>query len=173
MFLFEMLDNSILNIAMPTIGRELGASATELQWITSAYAIVFGGFLLAVLPWRGLLLVNVPITIRALLGIRRGVAPDEAHELHRVPIDIPGAITGTVAIICGIAAPTLVVDQGAMSLWPWLVTVAGVNVMKGMPSDRTLIGAAMVDTTDEIASSIGWAFLRTRSADAVSDTVTE
>ncbi|WP_107065700.1 hypothetical protein [Streptomyces aureus] len=33
-FLFEMLDNSILNVALPTIGRELSASTTVLQWVT-------------------------------------------------------------------------------------------------------------------------------------------
>lgn len=46
-FLFEMLDNSILNVALPTIGRELRASTTALQWMTGAYAVVFGGFMLA------------------------------------------------------------------------------------------------------------------------------
>ncbi|MFD9597198.1 MFS transporter [Kitasatospora sp. NPDC059973] len=46
-FLFEMLDNSVLNVALPTIGRELSASATALQWVTSAYAVVFGGLMLA------------------------------------------------------------------------------------------------------------------------------
>ncbi|MFI5764009.1 MFS transporter [Streptomyces sp. NPDC051563] len=46
-FLFEMLDNSILNVALPTIGRELSASTTVLQWITGVYAVVFGGFMLA------------------------------------------------------------------------------------------------------------------------------
>ncbi|GAA0583464.1 hypothetical protein GCM10010172_80490 [Paractinoplanes ferrugineus] len=46
-FLFEMLDNSILNVALPTIGRELHASTTELQWVTGAYAVVFGGLMLA------------------------------------------------------------------------------------------------------------------------------
>ncbi len=45
-FLFEMLDNSILNVALPTIGRELHASTTGLQWVTGAYAVVFGGFML-------------------------------------------------------------------------------------------------------------------------------
>jgi len=45
-FLFEMLDNSILNVALPTIGRELNASVTSLQWITSSYAVVFGGLLI-------------------------------------------------------------------------------------------------------------------------------
>ena len=46
-FLFEMLDNSILNVALPTIGRELQASTTALQWVTGAYSVVFGGLMLA------------------------------------------------------------------------------------------------------------------------------
>ena len=46
-FLFEMLDNSILNVALPTIGRDLHASTTALQWVTGAYAVVFGGLMLA------------------------------------------------------------------------------------------------------------------------------
>ncbi|WP_234433079.1 MFS transporter [Streptomyces sp. NRRL S-1824] len=46
-FLFEMLDNSILNVALPTIGRELSASTTALQWVTGVYAVVFGGLMLA------------------------------------------------------------------------------------------------------------------------------
>lgn len=45
-FLFEMLDNSILNVALPTIGRELQASTTALQCVTGLYAVVFGGLML-------------------------------------------------------------------------------------------------------------------------------
>src|ERR1700709_2873798 len=45
-FLFEMLDNSILNVALPTIGRDLHASTTALQWVTGAHAVVFGGLML-------------------------------------------------------------------------------------------------------------------------------
>ncbi|MFD6422601.1 MFS transporter [Streptomyces sp. NPDC060198] len=45
-FLFEMLDNSVLNVALPTIGRELHASTTGLQWVTGVYAVVFGGLML-------------------------------------------------------------------------------------------------------------------------------
>ena len=45
-FLFEMLDNSILNVALPTIGRDLHASTVALQWVTGAYAVVFGGLML-------------------------------------------------------------------------------------------------------------------------------
>ncbi len=46
-FLFEMLDNSILNVALPTIGRDLQASTASLQLVTSAYAVTFGGLMLA------------------------------------------------------------------------------------------------------------------------------
>ncbi|HZD24126.1 MAG TPA: DHA2 family efflux MFS transporter permease subunit, partial [Acidimicrobiia bacterium] len=40
------LDNTILNVALPTLVRELGASASELQWIVDAYVLVFAGLLL-------------------------------------------------------------------------------------------------------------------------------
>src|SRR6195952_1804116 len=45
-FLLEMLDNSILNVALPTIGRELHATTTGLQWVTGSYSVVFGGLML-------------------------------------------------------------------------------------------------------------------------------
>jgi MFS family permease len=45
-FLFEMLDNSILTVALPTIGRDLHAGTVGLQWVTNAYAVVFGGLML-------------------------------------------------------------------------------------------------------------------------------
>lgn len=40
------LDNTILNVALPTLVRELGASASQLQWIVDAYVLVFAGLLL-------------------------------------------------------------------------------------------------------------------------------
>ena len=36
-----------LNTALPTIQRDLDASASDLQWIVDAYAIVFAGLLLS------------------------------------------------------------------------------------------------------------------------------
>ena len=35
-----------LNVALPSMQRSLGASATDLQWIVDSYAIVFAGLLL-------------------------------------------------------------------------------------------------------------------------------
>lgn len=40
------LDFSITNVALPTIQQELGFSEANLQWVVSAYALGFGGFLL-------------------------------------------------------------------------------------------------------------------------------
>lgn len=36
-----MLDNLVVNIALPTISRDLDARATQLQWVVSAYTLVF------------------------------------------------------------------------------------------------------------------------------------
>src|SRR3954452_1847658 len=41
------LDNTILNVALPTMQRELGASASQLQWIVDVYMLVFAGVLLS------------------------------------------------------------------------------------------------------------------------------
>ena len=40
------LDNTILNVALPSISRDLGASASDLQWIVEAYILVFAPLLL-------------------------------------------------------------------------------------------------------------------------------
>ena len=45
-FFMTILDVSIVNVALPTIGRDLHFSAENLQWVITAYAITFGGFLL-------------------------------------------------------------------------------------------------------------------------------
>jgi MFS family permease len=214
-FLFEMLDNSILNVALPTIGRDLHASAVSLEWVTGVYAVVFGGlmllfgaiadrfgrrrimliglvllalaslatafvttsaeliavrslmgvaaamttpgssalafrlfaddkmrvraftlistvgliglaigptaggFVLAFAPWQVLLLVNVPIAILAFIGIRTGVERDVPAELHRDPIDVSGALLGTVTIVLALVAPTLFINEGAGTWSPW------------------------------------------------------
>ncbi len=42
------LDNTILNVALPSISKTLGATASELQWIVDAYVLVFAALLLTV-----------------------------------------------------------------------------------------------------------------------------
>jgi EmrB/QacA subfamily drug resistance transporter len=41
-----VLDFTIVNVALPSIQRDLHVATTTLQWLVSAYAIAFGGFLL-------------------------------------------------------------------------------------------------------------------------------
>jgi EmrB/QacA subfamily drug resistance transporter len=45
--LLVMMDTTIVNVAMPTIGRDLHASTTGLQWIIDAYTIVLASLLMA------------------------------------------------------------------------------------------------------------------------------
>src|ERR1019366_800931 len=41
-----VLDVSVVNVALPTIGRDLHYSPTGLQWVVNAYVLTFAGFLL-------------------------------------------------------------------------------------------------------------------------------
>ncbi|GAB7006207.1 DHA2 family efflux MFS transporter permease subunit [Nocardioides sp. AN3] len=41
-----VLDIAIVNVALPSIQADLGFAQADLQWVISAYALVFGGFLL-------------------------------------------------------------------------------------------------------------------------------
>src|SRR2546421_6361156 len=41
-----IVDLTIVNVALPTIGRKLHFSETNLEWVVTAYALTFGGFLL-------------------------------------------------------------------------------------------------------------------------------
>lgn len=45
-FFVEMVDNTLLTVALPTIGRDLHSSTTSLQWVTGVYSLTFGGLLL-------------------------------------------------------------------------------------------------------------------------------
>src|SRR5688572_27490817 len=41
-----ILDATVVNVALPSIQRDLGFSAADLQWVINGYTLVFGGFLL-------------------------------------------------------------------------------------------------------------------------------
>ena len=44
--LLATIDETILNVAIPSLQRDLGASASSLQWMVNSYMLVFGGMLL-------------------------------------------------------------------------------------------------------------------------------
>src|ERR1700739_5102157 len=41
------VDATIVNVALPTLSRELGAGTSQLQWIVDAYTLVMSGLLLS------------------------------------------------------------------------------------------------------------------------------
>ena len=45
-YFMTVIDLTIVNVALPTIGRKLHFSETNLQWVVTAYGLTFGGFLL-------------------------------------------------------------------------------------------------------------------------------
>ena len=45
-YFMTIIDLTIVNVSLPTIGRDLHFSQTNLQWVVTAYALTFGGLLL-------------------------------------------------------------------------------------------------------------------------------
>ena len=41
-----MLDNTVVNVALPSIRSSLGLSFSELQWVVAGYALTFAAFML-------------------------------------------------------------------------------------------------------------------------------
>lgn len=83
-FFVEMVDNTLLSIALPTIGRDLGSGTTALQWVTGAYSLTFGGLLLTAgsiadrFGRRRVLLVGLAVFGTVSLGV---VAVSSAGQL--------------------------------------------------------------------------------------------
>jgi EmrB/QacA subfamily drug resistance transporter len=73
-YFMTIVDLAIVNVALPTIGRELHFSETNLQWVVTAYALTFGGFLLLggraadLLGRRRIMLVGLAIFTAASLA---------------------------------------------------------------------------------------------------------
>ena len=75
-----VLDLTIVNVALPHIQAALGFSADGLQWVVSAYTLLFGGFLL--LGGRAADLLGRRAVFSAGLGLfRAGVAGRRAGHL--------------------------------------------------------------------------------------------
>src|ERR1700745_4329503 len=80
-FFMTVVDLTIVNVALPTIGRDLHFSESNLQWVVTAYGITFGGFLLLggraadLLGRRRILMLGLAVFTAASLGA--GLARDD------------------------------------------------------------------------------------------------
>jgi DHA2 family multidrug resistance protein-like MFS transporter len=101
-----------LNTALPTIQRELGASASELQWIVDSYAVVFAGLLLSAgaigdrFGRRGALLGGLAVFgLGALLGGRGTDASQVIASRAVMGIGAAFIMPATLSIITSIFPP--------------------------------------------------------------------
>jgi EmrB/QacA subfamily drug resistance transporter len=152
-FFVEMVDNTLLSIALPTIGRDLGSGTTALQWVTGAYSLTFGGLLLTAgsiadrfgrrrvllvgLAVFGLLSLTVVlissagelIALRAALGIAAAaMAPITNSLVFRLFDDKALRMRAmTVMIVVGMSGFILGPLLGGTALahvgWEWLLLV--------------------------------------------------
>jgi EmrB/QacA subfamily drug resistance transporter len=73
-YFMTVADLAIVNVALPTIGRQLHIAESDLQWVVTAYALTFGGFLLLggraadLLGRRRILLAGLALFTAASLG---------------------------------------------------------------------------------------------------------
>ena len=82
-FFMTIIDLTIVNVSLPTIGRDLRFSETSLQWVVTAYALTFGGFMLLggraadLLGRRRILMLGLALFTAASLGcaLSTGEAP--------------------------------------------------------------------------------------------------
>ncbi|MBE1590044.1 MFS transporter [Nonomuraea angiospora] len=116
-----ILDSTIVGIAMPHMGRELGMNAQDLSWTTTAYSLVFGGLL--------------------LLGGRL------SDYVGRRRIFIAGMLLfGAVSLIGGVAASggPLIAVRAVQGLASALVAPAGMSlvmtIFKGDPALNKAMG---------------------------------
>jgi EmrB/QacA subfamily drug resistance transporter len=124
-----LLDGTVVNVALKTIGKDLGASLAQLQWITNGYLlmlaslILLGGSLGDRLGRRRVFLVGV--TWFAVASVICGIAPDPGLLIAaRVLQGIGGALLtpGSLSIIQSSLVPA---DRAkAIGAWSGLGSIA-------------------------------------------------
>jgi len=127
------VDNTILTIALPTLARDLSASASQLQWMVDAYILLFAGLLLvagALSDRYGRRLALV--TGLTLFGLGSAAAPlvTDANQLIalRAFMGLGAALTmpATLSILTDIFPP----DERPKAIAAWSA-VSGLGIVVG------------------------------------------
>jgi EmrB/QacA subfamily drug resistance transporter len=101
--LMIVLDGTIVNVALPSIKKDLGFSQTSLAWVVNGYLLTFGGFLLLggrlgdLYGHRRLFLTG--LTLFTLASLACGLAPTQGFLVSaRVIQGFGGAIVSAVSL---------------------------------------------------------------------------
>src|SRR3954451_12360714 len=124
-----MLDNTVVNVALPSIQRDLGADLSELQWIVTGYALTFAAFMLtggklADLLGRRLIFV-VGIAIFTLASLACGLADSGNFLIGARVVQGVGAAMMNPATLSIIAAAFPPRERGtAIGIWAGVSALA-------------------------------------------------
>jgi EmrB/QacA subfamily drug resistance transporter len=123
-----MLDNTVVNVALPSIQRDLGIGLSELQWTVNAYALTFavlmltGGKLADFMGRRRVFIVGLAIFTASSLVC--GLATSGEMLIAARTVQGVGAALMMPATL-GIISATFPVEQRGMAIGIW----AGVSAM--------------------------------------------
>jgi EmrB/QacA subfamily drug resistance transporter len=111
--LLIVMDNTIVNVALPTLQRDLDASTTQLQWVVDAYILVFAGLLLTM----------------GSLGDRFG---------RRGALAIGLSVMGTASILSSFAnsADQLIATRALMGVGGAMIMPATLSIITNVFTDR-------------------------------------
>ncbi|MGM1063956.1 MFS transporter [Saccharothrix sp. Mg75] len=154
-----ILDTAIINVAVPSIGVELGLSAATLSWVANAYLVAFGGLLMLsgraadLLERRGLFVIGLGVLVagsvagalagsaglliaaRAAQGVGAAIAAAAAFALllSLFPEGAPRhRALGVFAAMAGAGGAAGTVLGGVLTSWlGWRSTFA-LNVVAGL-----------------------------------------
>jgi len=113
-YFMTTVDLTIVNVSLPTIGRDLHFSQTSLQWVATAYALSYGGFML--LGGRAADLLGRRRVLLAGLGVFTAASLGAALSAGEVSLIAARAIQGLGAAVMLPAALSTVMnmfDEGA------------------------------------------------------------
>src|SRR5579884_2229283 len=118
--LIVVVDNTVVNVALPSLSRELHATTTQLQWIVDAYSLVFAGLLIAA----------------GNLGDRLG-----RKRMLELGLVWFGAMSAAAAVAP--SAPLLIAARAAMGIGAALVFPATLAILTNVFTDPVERGRAI------------------------------
>ena len=149
--LMVMLDMTIVNVALPSIQRELGFSLTNLTWVIDAYVLVFGGLLLLggrsgdIFGRRRMFVAG--ITIFSLASLAGGLATSQGWLIAARALQGAGAAIAspTALALVAVTFPEGAARNRAMAVYAGMTAAGGASGL--------ILGGALVE-----ALSWRWVF---------------
>ncbi|MEN0012232.1 MAG: MFS transporter [Solirubrobacteraceae bacterium] len=140
-----VLDGTVVNVALPSIQKDLGFKAEDLAWVINAYTLIFGGFLLlggraADLFGRKRLFI-AGVTLFSVASLLDGLAQTPGQLIaFRALQGLGGALVSPAAM----SIITTTFDEGpdrtkALGVW---AAIAGIGLAFGL-----IIGGVIVEAT--------------------------